>query len=170
MQNSRSGFTVIELLIVIVIIGLLAGGIFLAYTGLQNRAENTKTLQGTKEFIKIMMAYKAQNNDLPNDSSSEYICLGEGYGIAGCVTNTYGNPVGVQSNPFNTEIKKVVKALPSLSTKLLTMDNGQKVAGTYFHYATKSVAYHLAGANQACSIGGVGGTYGNVTECVLTLN
>jgi prepilin-type N-terminal cleavage/methylation domain-containing protein len=41
MKKTTSGFTIVELLIVIVVIGILAAITIVAYNGIQNRAQNT---------------------------------------------------------------------------------------------------------------------------------
>ena len=54
MKNKQFGFTIVELLIVIVIIGILAAITVVAYNGIQNRANNTKTQQAVAAYAKAM--------------------------------------------------------------------------------------------------------------------
>ncbi len=171
MKKNASGFTIVELLIVIVVIGILAAITIVAYNGIQTRAENIKTISGTKEYIKIIEAYRVQFNDLPQDPSATYVYLGEGYNASqGCVTNTSGVSAASQSTAFNNELKKVVSTLPSMSTKILDMGNGQKAAGAFYGYGAKFIVYVLSGANQPCSAGGTGANYANVTRCQFTFS
>jgi general secretion pathway protein G len=54
-QKQQSGFTIVELLIVIVVIGILAAITIVAYNGVQNRAKTaalTSDLRGAAMQIK----------------------------------------------------------------------------------------------------------------------
>ena len=71
----RQGFTIVELLIVIVVIAILAVITIVAYNGIQTRAENQKTTSATKEYIKAFQAYALDNGAYPTTAG----CLGDGY-------------------------------------------------------------------------------------------
>lgn len=63
MPKSRSGFTIVELLIVIVIISILATITIVAYNGIQQRARDTKRSSDVASIQKVLEVYKAQSND-----------------------------------------------------------------------------------------------------------
>lgn len=68
----KRGFTIVELLIVIVVIGVLAAIVIVAYNGMQTRAKNAKTVSAATAWVKALKLYNAQWNSWP----SEYSCLG----------------------------------------------------------------------------------------------
>lgn len=76
-KNKQRGFTIVELLIVIVVIGILAAITIVAYNGIQNRAENTKTVNAVSVWAKVLQIYKIDKGGYPAINS----CLGD--------TNTY---------------------------------------------------------------------------------
>jgi prepilin-type N-terminal cleavage/methylation domain-containing protein len=61
MQKDR-GFTIVELLIVIVIIGILAALVIVAYSGIQARANTTKAQTNAKAVLGKAEAYAADNS------------------------------------------------------------------------------------------------------------
>lgn len=77
--TKQKGFTIVELLIVIVVIGILAAITIVAYNGIQNRAENAKTVEAVSAWAKGLQLYKIDKGSYPAISS----CLGD--------TNTYTN-------------------------------------------------------------------------------
>lgn len=69
-NRSTAGFTIVELLIVIVVIAVLAAISIVAYTGIQQRAENTKTTNAVSQVIRSIQAYYAANAAYPRDAGS----------------------------------------------------------------------------------------------------
>lgn len=71
----KAGFTIVELLIVIVVIAILAAVSVVAYNGIQTRAENQKTISAVGQYVKAFHAYAIDNGNYPTTAG----CLGEGY-------------------------------------------------------------------------------------------
>ncbi len=59
LTKKQSGFTIVELLIVIVIIGILAALVIVAYTGIQNRARAVQYKTDVQTIVKKAEAYAA---------------------------------------------------------------------------------------------------------------
>lgn len=69
------GFTIVELLIVVVVIAILAAITIVTYTGIQTRAENTRTSQAVAQFVKSLAAYSSSNGAFPATGAS-WVCVG----------------------------------------------------------------------------------------------
>lgn len=64
--TKRTGFTIVELLIVIVVIGILAAITIVAYNGVQSRARFSKMQSDIKSTQKYIEAYYAANGSYPS--------------------------------------------------------------------------------------------------------
>ena len=62
---SRHGFTIVELLIVIIVIAILASITVVAYNGVRQRARNNTTIESVSKSIRMIQAYVAANGSYP---------------------------------------------------------------------------------------------------------
>jgi len=77
MPRLRNGFTIVELLIVIVVIGILAILSVVAYNGVQGRSRDSARKQKIKDIAKAIELYKIDNGQYPailDGSSIETTC------------------------------------------------------------------------------------------------
>lgn len=72
-KNKQPGFTIVELLIVVVVIAILAAITIVSYNGIKNRAQDSKRLQDAQSIVTALEAYKTligvYPNAAPNDPS-----------------------------------------------------------------------------------------------------
>ena len=66
MKKTMSGFTLIEILIVVFIIGIIAGITLVTYNGVQARARNSQTLSAANQWVKILKTYQLRNHRYPS--------------------------------------------------------------------------------------------------------
>lgn len=69
LRKQQSGFTIVELLIVIVVIGILAGLVITTFTGIQQKARDTERQTDIKAIHGQVEAYYAQNGKYPTLSN-----------------------------------------------------------------------------------------------------
>jgi prepilin-type N-terminal cleavage/methylation domain-containing protein len=80
MKRSISGFTVVELLIVIVVIGILARLTLVAYNGVQGRARDTQRTSDLQNIADSIKAYRVKyNNDIETGSGCGWNGGGTGW-------------------------------------------------------------------------------------------
>ena len=65
LKRKQHGFTIVELLIVIVVIGILAALVITTFTGIQQKARNTERTTDIKALHGQVEAYYAQNGKYP---------------------------------------------------------------------------------------------------------
>lgn len=68
MRKSKSGFTIVELLIVVVIIAILAAITIAAYNGIQQRARDIQRKQDVATIKKALEMYYTDNGSCPTSS------------------------------------------------------------------------------------------------------
>lgn len=66
LQRKNQGFTIVELLIVIVVIGILALLVVTTFTGIQQRARNTERQTDIKAIHSHLESYHAQEGRYPS--------------------------------------------------------------------------------------------------------
>lgn len=117
------GFTIVELLIVIVVIGILAAITIVAFNGINSRARNTRTISVAQSYNKAMVAYRAVNNSYPPVNTGR-ACLGSGYGdtnadgIGDC--GETANLASEDATFFNS-LKSIIVNQPIVNTARVNM-------------------------------------------------
>lgn len=71
LKNKQSGFTIVELLIVIVVIGILAGLVVTTFAGIQKKARDTERQTDVKAVHAQLEAYYAQNGFYPTEANMD---------------------------------------------------------------------------------------------------
>lgn len=149
----NSGFTLIELLIVIVVIGILAAITLVAYNGIQEKANNTTTIQGVESYVKALNYYAQDNGGYPQVSS----CLGANYPSGKCLSQS-GTAAcfsmgGATSTAINTALQPYMNNnIPTISMQQIAC-GGTNYIGAYATYISASASmgvYMILSGNQTC--------------------
>lgn len=82
-NTKQYAFTIVELLVVIVVIGILASISIVAYNGIQVRALNSARLVEMKAWNKQFQIYRSLNGQYPGVASGDY-CLGTNFPNGNC--------------------------------------------------------------------------------------
>lgn len=169
MKRKPSGFTIVELLIVIVIIGILAALVITVYNGIQQRARNTARIASAKELQKLVNAYIIQEGKYPPINVRG--CLGTGYtdwngdGSLDCFDENSANANPTHYHPstaLNNELQKIAPP-PSVETSDVKGTNDIRYRG-YVYFPGHTIDgqagramfdYFLEGTNQNCVLPGV---------------
>lgn len=97
----QKGFTIVELLIVIVVIGILAAITIIAYNGIQNRAKFNKINADLVSMRKVIELYKAENGTYPPTNGAFRYQRSQGNNFIPDVVPAYTNSLPeVTSSPF----------------------------------------------------------------------
>lgn len=96
-RGHRTGFTIVELLIVIVVIAILAAITIVAYNGIQERSRDSIRKSDLATIKKALIMYESDNGDLANANcgngtgsgwmTSDYDGAGPYLPINTCITN-----------------------------------------------------------------------------------
>ena len=155
MNKKAQGFTIVELLIVIVVIAILAAISFVAYDKIQQRANNTKTITEAKQVVGLIQAYYAAYGEFPVNYDA---CATQDNK---CTGSSNPNPLASNNSPLMSELKKI--GVPPVSSNIPTS------LGTYgisyrWHGTSKvidgqtypvRVEYFLQGGAQGCKLNNV---------------
>lgn len=167
-KQKQTGFTIVELLIVIVVIGILAAITVATFNGVRVRSENQKTVVAIKSWIGILKSYKALNDRFPDydasvDPYAQFPCLGSGYPAGKCMSlnnvNTVGAGVAYERSEFVSKIQSLASNLPTPSLQQVTFSS-EPMVGVFVNLggggSTVSIGYVLKGTDAQCADFGAG--------------
>lgn len=139
-MTHKKGFTIVELLIVIVVIAILAAITIVSYNGIQSQAENTKTITAVSAWAKAIQLYKADTGAYPSENS----CLGS--------TTTYQGYSGrcwapdtspwVVRTAFLNLMSPYMSSTPEPSTVNIGSSTSQ-YRGAVYYYDTAGARYQI---------------------------
>jgi len=144
-QDKTRGFTIVELLIVVVVIAILAAITIVSYNGIQNRTHDTAVQSDLRNYAQKVNLYFSEFNTLPVASAAGLGSLG-----AKATKSSYGNPYVTAGNNYNllyckNDTDKTSAFIAgSKSGKLYIYKNGSITEGAW-----------LAGSVETCAAHGV---------------
>lgn len=110
MNYRRKGFTIVELLIVIVVIAILAAITVVSYNGIKRRAEDTARYADLVQVDRLIQLYRIQNGRYPVTASQmtpgAIYCIGTGFPSGSCWDGTS------ESDRSVTDLLKTIGTLP----------------------------------------------------------
>ena len=189
-KRDMRGFTIVELLIVIVIIGILAALIITAYNGIQARANNTQTMSAVTAHIKALRQYASDNGSWPAFAVTGWPCFGDAYVAKdGFSTSQCGQTPGTCVNSgvscgtstnstYTADLKSYYNnSIITTPSQQLVNYNGTNYRGGWVHANTSTstlgIRYWLSGDVSCGSPGGITAAkqYSDVNSavCLVTI-
>ena len=163
------GFTIVELLIVIVIIAILAVIIIISFNGITKKAEYTSIAVTVKQYAKAFDMYRIENgiNPISSGTGTVGFCVGEGYPNldadpeGDCINDAdYALFTFNEDSAFNDKIRPYIPTLPNIQKEGFVAGghnyNGLNYAfdpNIYLDGVSQPrsfLFYYLKGQNQDC--------------------
>lgn len=145
------GFTIVELLIVIVVVGILAVVTIVSYNGVQVRALNASKTDEIVSWDKLFEMYKTMNGTYPSMADGGY-CLGTGF------PDTDSDSVGECRDLYyapnryseNTTLKNMISTVGKVSVG--TRSDVHSTMGPYveYHSPTLTLVEVIQGSSTQC--------------------
>lgn len=178
MNKNKNGFTIVELLIVIVVIAILATISVVAYNGIQQRASNTARIAAAKDWVDSIKQYIAVNSAYP--SVLALYCIGESNvtdldtdpDVDCGLSNNVKKNSSVYTPAFNNGIKTLRSSLPAFPGKHVQMTSTTIGSGMLFRASDTydptgenvatypTLIFFLEGADQDCVLRPLATAYG----------
>lgn len=138
MKKTTSGFTIVELLIVIVVIAILATIAMVAYSGIQDRAKNSQVQSDIRQVSNAITLYYADNGSYPSTGS-----IGNVYSDSNCLY--IADDTGLETVNWVPNVEEYMPNLPQ-NPGLANAGTGNDSGGCYM-YASDGVSYILSAWN-----------------------
>lgn len=152
----QRGFTIVELLIVIVVIAILAAIGIISYNNMSNRASNLAIIDSAGKILRHVQAYTSLNGEYPIYSTSIMnVCATY---ESGC--HNENNPIPARSD-FNMKMDSIAtlpRTVPSVGDDRYGIHLSYYAPHTFNGESRPlSLVYYLYGVNQSCGLSGVAG-------------
>lgn len=158
--RKQNGFTIVELLVVIVVIAILAAIVIVSYNGIQANARNAQTSSAVESYEKALEVYMQENGSYPSNSG----CLGTDYPGGYC---WHLNPGSTVSTALNNALLTVMNSLPMPSNKVFYTSSYNQTGAIFSVNSTTTldgqphkywIAYTMEGGSTKCTVGPVAST------------
>lgn len=146
----RRGFTIVEILIVIVVIAILAAITIVAYNGIQQRANNASIVAAAKNSLSVIDAYIAANDAYPLTGSA---CITS---TSGCVVNTVAISANATFDTRLTTLGTLPRSIPMTGGNQTGVLYSYNSGRTYNGVAQPVILFYwLYGTSQPCGLSDV---------------
>lgn len=186
-RPNPSAFTIVELLIVVVIIGVLATVVIVAYSTTVRNANNSQTVSAVVAHVKSLRQYATDNGGWP--ASVSWRCVGDGYvakdgfgatecgQVAGTCVSAAVSCTSSTNSAYNTAIRKYFNdsSIPTPSQQVVNY-NGTNYRGAWAYASSSTssleVRYWLSGDVPCNSPTGLKATkfYGDSNSAVCQIS
>lgn len=153
MNKKAHGFTIIELLIVIVVIAILAAVSIVAYNGIQERVKLTAKVSELNQWVRLFEVYRALNGEFPSMTAGTGYCLGTGFpngssGVPSCreLGSTDGVTMYLESDSQTLmDALKTVGSLPSGDRQAVRANDGRyPLVGPYVDVSPTQLSFMIS--------------------------
>ena len=153
MKTSQQGFTLIELMIVVAIIGILAAVAIPAYSDYTTRAQVTEALNlASAAKTAVSESYIATGSWPANNSAA-------GLGVSTDIKGKYVDQVVVAANQITVTFRAAAPAAAGIQSKTLKLTAGTSVNGDIsWQCGSKAMAGSITAGTTAFEAAGAGGT------------
>ncbi len=163
-----SGFTIVELLIVVVVIGVLASITVVAFNGVKQRANNSSRISLASQMKKVFDATRIDTSVAEMKATLQYdtwyrACIGTNYpdvnsdGVRDCAAYN-GSPFVSETAGFNAILSKTATVPSMTAFRPVVATNGDVYYGPYISSINVdgkdvlSFEYFLEGVGQSCNM------------------
>lgn len=136
-KSKQSGFTIVELLIVVVVIAILAAITIVAYTGIQNRAKASSAQALANNIVKKAEAFNTVESSYPASATG------------------FGTGAGTAGNPAEAKLDNQSQVVAAPATGAPTVSDEKSVQ--YRRCATGAQVYYYSAQDSQIGAIGMGG-------------
>lgn len=165
-SSLTKGFTIVELLIVIVVIGILAALALNTFSNAQRKAINIRTIANVRQYLTALKSYQTLAGYYPRTDNEgvsyvDMVCLGQGYKNAVC-GNVNGSVVR-ESESLRLQLEDYLgqSRYEAVNDLRVDIDANENIIGATYgiDYAgdgtrSRNIKWILKGENEPCIIPG----------------